>query len=264
MSNSSYSTYLINLDRSTDRLELMKKEFYKSSLSYERISAIDAKKLKGDEYIIKNKYDRDLLPGEIGCYLSHVYTLEKFLKTDNEFALIIEDDAILPKNLKHSVEEVIAQYGELTSKHQWDVLKLNSRRRYIKIKDVKNTNLFIGACGTSIPITTIAAIWTRKAAQKFLDVCLVNGKPEIKRPIDCELQHPWEYNLLIYNLLPSLIKNFPIESEIQHDLSKRKAKLFRQIQYELKRLIPKYMYYINQHGFKTFFNNFFWNKTNKL
>jgi len=264
MSKFKYSTYLINLERSTDRLELMKKEFSKSNLTFERISAIDAKNLKGDEYFINNKYDRDLLGGEIGCYLSHVNALQKFLNSDNDFVLIIEDDAMLPENLKHSVEEVMDQYDDLSTKHRWDVLKLNSRRRYIKIKDVKNTDLFIGACGTSIPITTIAAIWTKKGAEKFLKVCLAKGKPEIKRPIDCELQHPWEYDLLIYNLLPSLITNFPVESEIQLDLSKRKAELFRQIKYELNRLFPKYNYYIKQHGFKAFFNNFFWKKTEKL
>lgn len=43
MSKFKYSTYLINLERSTDRLELMKKEFSKSNLTFERISAIDAK-----------------------------------------------------------------------------------------------------------------------------------------------------------------------------------------------------------------------------
>jgi len=138
MSKFKYSTYLINLERSTDRLELMKKEFSKSNLTFERISAIDAKNLKGDEYFINNKYDRDLLGGEIGCYLSHVNALQKFLNSDNDFVLIIEDDAMLPENLKHSVEEVMDQYDDLSTKHRWDVLKLNSRRRYIKIKDVKN------------------------------------------------------------------------------------------------------------------------------
>src|SRR5690606_7113762 len=122
MSKYKYYTYLINLERTTDRLELMKKEFSKSNLTFERISAVDAKNLKGDEYFINNKYDRDLLGGEIGCYLSHVNTLQKFLNSDNDFALIIEDD-------------------DLPTKHRWDVLKLNSRRRYIKIKDVKNTDL---------------------------------------------------------------------------------------------------------------------------
>jgi len=164
-----YRAYLINLDRAVERLERMKKEFEKTGIDYERISAVDAKNLKGDEYIVKNKYDRDLISGEIGCYLSHVETLQKFLESDYEFGLIIEDDAILPENLKSIIEETLSQYDELDQKNRWDVLKLNSRRRYIKIKEVRNTDHFIGVCGTSIPITTIAAVWTRKGAKKFLD-----------------------------------------------------------------------------------------------
>lgn|SRR5690554_300199 len=258
-----YTTYLINLDRASDRLELMEKEFAKCKMPYERVPAVDAKKIKEDEYIIKNKYDRDLLPGEIGCYLSHIKTFEKFLNSNSDFALIIEDDAMLPADLKQTIDEVLSQYDELEPKHRWDVLKLNSRRRYIKIKEVENTPYFIGASGTSIPITTIAALWTRRGVEKFLAKC-ITSKPVIKRPIDCELQHPWEYNLLIYNLLPSLIKNFPLESQIQMDLSKRKAELFRQIRYEANRIIPKYKYYIDQHGFKKFWDSFVLKKVDKI
>lgn len=261
--SASYQTYLINLDRATDRLERMKKEFEKTGISYHRISAVDAKNLKGDEYIVKNRYDRDLIPGEIGCYLSHVVTLQEFLKSDAAFALIIEDDAVLPENLKKIIEETLAQYNELEEKDHWDVLKLNSRRRYIKIKDIRNTDRFIGVCGTSIPITTIAAVWTRKGAEKFL-VKTIKDKPLIKRPIDCELQHPWEYDLKIYNLLPSLIKGFPAESQIQHDLSLRKSKLGRQLRYEVNRIIPKYSYYIKNFGFKAFWNSFILKKTEKI
>lgn len=250
-----YTTYLINLDRATERLELMKKEFGKCQIPFERISAVDANNLEKYEYRVDNKYDRDLLNGEIGCYLSHIKTFKLFLETDNEFALIIEDDAILPSDLKHTVEETLNQYKDLENKHRWDVLKLNSNRRYIKVQDVDNTSYFIGACGTSIPITTIAALWTRAGVEKFLAKCL-QPMPVIKRPIDCELQHPWEYDLLIYNLLPSLISGFKLDSQIQVDLSKRKAKLFRQIRYEFLRIFPKYNYYIQQHGFKKFYNSF--------
>lgn len=258
-----YRTYLINLDRAVERLKRMKKEFEKTGIDYERISAVDAKNLKGDEYIVKNEYDRELIPGEIGCYLSHVETLQKFLEDDAEFALIIEDDAVLPDNLKSIIEETLSQYDELDQKNHWDVLKLSSRRRYIKIKEVRNTDRFIGICGTSIPITTIAAVWTRTGAKKFLDKT-IHQKPIIRRPIDCELQHPWEYDLKIYNLLPSLIKGFPADSQIQHDPALRKSKLFRQISYEAKRIVPKYNYYISNFGFKAFWNSFVLKKVYKI
>src|SRR5690606_3854414 len=93
MSNTSYQTYLINLDRATERLEMMENEFNRIQLPFIRISAVDAKNLDKESFQVKNRYDRDLLPGEIGCFLSHVKTLKTFLDSDKDFAVIIEDDA---------------------------------------------------------------------------------------------------------------------------------------------------------------------------
>src|SRR5690606_11915877 len=151
-----YQTYLINLDRSTERLERMVKVFEESGIdNYERVSAVDARNLKEGDYILKNRYDRDLVPGEIGCFMSHIKVMQEFLKSNYEFALIIEDDAKLYDNFKITMEKALAAYPDLPEKYKWDVLKLfNRKRRNIKIQQLDETH-FIGACGTSIPITTI-------------------------------------------------------------------------------------------------------------
>ena len=49
-----YQTYLINLDRADERLKLMENEFNKCEISYERISAIDAKTLNPSSYKVNN------------------------------------------------------------------------------------------------------------------------------------------------------------------------------------------------------------------
>lgn len=262
--NSLYKAYLINLERAKDRLEMMQKEFEKARLPFERVCAVDAKNLDHNNFIIKNRYDRDLLPGEIGCYLSHIKTLNLFLSSDSEFAIIIEDDAKLADDFVEIIEKTLNNYKDLPSKHQWDVLKLvNHKRRNIFVKSVDDTH-FIGACGTSIPITTLAAIWTRKGAQKFLKKTQ-NGQTTIQRPIDCELQHPWEFNLLIYNLLPSIVTSQGVPTQIvQYNHKKRKAQLFRQIAYEVNRFLPKHFYYIKQHGLGKYFESFILKKTEKI
>lgn len=258
-----YQTYLINLDRATERLELMQNEFEKSNLPFQRISAVDAKTLDTNSYRVKNKYDRDLVPGEIGCYLSHIKTMETFLASDNEFALIIEDDAILVDDFKSAIEDSISIYSKLSKKDKWDVLKLfNGKRKHIKIEDV-NSNYFIAACGTSVPITTIAAIWTRNAAEQFLRK-VKNPIATIQRPIDCDLQHAWEFDLRIYNLLPSLVKPAPVETQIQVDKNLKKANLWKQIGYEANRALPKYFYLINHHGFKKFYDSFIAKKNKRI
>jgi len=38
------------------------------------------------------KYHKQMSPGELGCTMSHIKALEQFLKSDNDVALILEDD----------------------------------------------------------------------------------------------------------------------------------------------------------------------------
>lgn len=59
--------------------------------------------IKGGELSAKEYFDKAvkgrlkaLTPGELGCTLSHIKALELFLASEEDFALILEDDAILP------------------------------------------------------------------------------------------------------------------------------------------------------------------------
>lgn len=42
--------------------------------------------------IVRMQIHRDLLLGEIGCYIGHLQIYEEFLKTNQEWALVLEDD----------------------------------------------------------------------------------------------------------------------------------------------------------------------------
>lgn len=258
-----YQTYLINLDRAKERLAIMESEFSKHGITFERVIAVDAKALDHSSYKVNNKYDRNLVPGEIGCYLSHVKALQTFLASDNDFAVILEDDAIFDPQYKYITEKAMQDYFSSSAYEKWDVLKLyNKKRRHIKVKNLDD-KFIIGACGTSVPIMGIAAIWTRVAAQKFISkVC--TPLPVITRPIDCDLQHPWEYDLTIYNLLPTIVEISGIETQIQVNRDLRKSSFSLQLKYELNRLFPKYWYLIKQHGFNKFYDSFIAKKNQKI
>ena len=62
--------------------------------------------VKGGELSAKEYFEKavkgrakPLSPAELGCTLSHLLALKKFLETDQQFTLILEDDAILPNDL---------------------------------------------------------------------------------------------------------------------------------------------------------------------
>lgn len=96
--------YLINMDRSTDRLDIMNKRLLELGLDFERVSAVEGAKLSVAELSRVSapnwKYPNKLTPGEIGCFLSHKKCWELFLASDEDWALVLEDDSAFAARAK--------------------------------------------------------------------------------------------------------------------------------------------------------------------
>lgn len=90
-------TYLINLDRSIDRLEVMKERLSAIGVTVERVPGIDGSKIDITSLSVdvpNPSYPRTLTTGEIGCFLSHRKCWEKLVESGDDWALILEDDCI--------------------------------------------------------------------------------------------------------------------------------------------------------------------------
>lgn len=99
-------TFLINLDRRTDRFEFVKQQLDKLDISFERISAVDGQ-LCSAEQIQSFNHNRFLLEckrqvvrGEIGCALSHRSVWQRMVDEQIPYALILEDDIRIDPRLK--------------------------------------------------------------------------------------------------------------------------------------------------------------------
>lgn len=93
--------YLINLDRSPDRLLRMKAEFAKANINFERVTAVEGKLLSNAEVAgIKTNpgWKQPLNRTEIGCFLSHRKCLELIAQGTDKFAAVFEDDVRLSKD----------------------------------------------------------------------------------------------------------------------------------------------------------------------
>ena len=94
-----FITFLINLKRSPDRLQKMKTELEKQNIDFERIEAIDANNLSQSDFDICDtpniEYPYRIKDGELACFLSHRMCWEKFIKSEKEWGLIIEDHCVL-------------------------------------------------------------------------------------------------------------------------------------------------------------------------
>lgn len=124
----SIQIYAINLDRSVDRWNALSRQAEEFGLPIVRVSGVDGTQTPADQRIDCNiaafefKNGRTMLPGEYGCYRSHLKALSAFLASGDEVAVIIEDDIVLPADLLDRVHAALAAVPGA------DVIKLLNHR----------------------------------------------------------------------------------------------------------------------------------------
>lgn len=93
--------FVINLDRATDRMDHMRSAIASLGIDVERVSAVDGKKLSPENLkalqtpihdISKIICPRTLTSGEVGAFLSHQECWRRLVNSDQQWALILEDD----------------------------------------------------------------------------------------------------------------------------------------------------------------------------
>lgn len=145
-------TFVINLDRSKTRLQLITKECKKHNIKFERVKAVDGSKLNKQELInngilnnrthsnrrfgskckitrnILNCSSKDMMnDAEIGVYLSHYNIWKKMVDHKIGIATIFEDDIRLDKNFNNIYQKTLKNapadwdiiFWGCHSKHSW-------------------------------------------------------------------------------------------------------------------------------------------------
>ncbi len=148
--------YYINLERRLDRLNHINNEIDKIKFNgpIERINAIDGKIIDipkiPNNLMTQNAIDDALdnnaglytimTPGAIGCALSHYNCYTKIINecNDDEYVLILEDDAIIEDNFIKKLKEYlqdIPKYDILfLGFHDYRILKDNNKFHHIPTK----------------------------------------------------------------------------------------------------------------------------------
>lgn len=250
--NQAIDVFVINLDRSTARLEQASSALTQEKIFFERISAIDGRMLDDTEIkkIVSQKsgdYFQPLSPGEIGCFLSHVKALQLMIDRNIDIAIILEDDFSLSGQFRAQIQSLISDGSNLP-----DVVKICcSRRRGQTLKKLQDGSHIIRS--TSAPITTGAAIWTLKGAKKF-----INSFHHIKRPIDVQLKHWWEFDLNVCWINPPLVQLRLIDTV--STIGNRKemslqSKIYKLI-YRIRFFFLREWKYISHYGIKDWIRSF--------
>jgi glycosyl transferase family 25 len=119
-------TWVINLDRAPDRLQRIAAQLDRLGLPWTRLPAVDARALQPgqraalDEASYRRRHGMTPLPGELGCYLSHLAVVQAFLASDARYALVLEDDVKLGDSLPAVLRGLAACPG------RWDMVKLSA------------------------------------------------------------------------------------------------------------------------------------------
>ncbi len=115
-------TYLINLDRATDRASAMQMAFAAINLPFERVSAIDAESLTHADR--RTYCDNDALSnGTVCCFLSHRRCWQKLVESGEPFCAVFEDDAVFGK----AAQAIFSSLDWLPA--SFDIIKLETYMR---------------------------------------------------------------------------------------------------------------------------------------
>ena len=106
-------TFIISLERSKRRREFMVDQCNRLHVDYELFDAVDGQLLTEGEIshycdinAVRNHSGYYASNGMLGCSISHYLVLNKMVEQNLEYAFIIEDDALLPKNINDILTEL--------------------------------------------------------------------------------------------------------------------------------------------------------------
>ena len=208
-------TYVINLDRTPDRYQFVKENLDRIGLPHQRFSAVDGANLTAEDWKKVDKLGYRLFHGkilreaEVGCYLSHTSVMEAFLKTDQPFCLILEDDCDFGDNFTKILAELIE------CKEEWDLAKLSGRHSGMPTvqKELSREYKLVAFLAKNTGASSY--LINRHAAEQYLKKIF-----PMRVPYDHAFDRPWKFNIKFRAVLPFPSQGQEIKvSTITPDLS---------------------------------------------
>jgi glycosyl transferase, family 25 len=197
--------YVINLDRSVERWLSISESAEKNGIELTRIPAVDGRSIPQSQWVdfdlqsFRFQNGREPLPGEYGCYMSHISALRQFLDDGGPSAVILEDDAILNAELRPCVAGLQTWFDGKAFLVRLVVHRMTGFERLGTLVAGCDVRLKLGQCWFG-PNGSAAAYWlTRAAAENMLKTALPGSMP-----FDAFLERPWQHGT------PSLMFHPPV------------------------------------------------------
>lgn len=194
--------YIINMDSADERWRFVEKAFSATGIPFERLPAVNGRALtlpipEFSERRYRRYHGKRPNMATIGCYLSHLEGLRRFLASPHEFGIIAEDDVTPAKYLKSVLQEAI-QHRE-----SWDILRLSG---FHNGHPVKFANLKHGY-SLAVNFTQLCGSGAYMLHRRAAEVLLEQLSP-MQLPIDHALDREWAYGLRAASVYP-----LPVDQE---------------------------------------------------
>jgi GR25 family glycosyltransferase involved in LPS biosynthesis len=203
------AAYVINLDRSRERLSAAASQLDEAGIGWQRISAIDGHAF--DEVLVA-RYDvatfarnvgRGISGSEIALHLSHMKAMEAFLESRSTAGLIFEADFVI---------DDLSTFKRVASALMrcpacWDIVRLSGAHRYsLPVKQACLVAPHVLAAPLLKLTGATCYLINRRAAAIILE-----RLPPINDHFDHRLDQPW-----LFGLNYRMVHPFP-SSRYQHD-----------------------------------------------
>lgn len=170
--------FLINMAESVDRLEFMDAQLQQLGMKYDRVQAINGRRMEEKElcravsrFHSLCAMGRKLNLGEIGCALSHCSVYRRMMKESIPCALVLEDDVVIDGRINDVIDEIL-RCVEI-SKPQVYILSGGhaDTSEDVSIEKLRNAMYADGyvititaaklVCDANTPVITVADQWRR-------------------------------------------------------------------------------------------------------
>jgi glycosyl transferase, family 25 len=182
--------FVINLDRSPDRLAFMQAQAERIGLTFERVAGVDGLDLP--EHLCSQFRGTRLAAGEIGCYAAHLLTHERVVREGLPYAMILEDDVELTPHVMACAGAAID-----AAPPSWDYIHLSGSLKQAVLSLARLPNGHHLIRHSRLPVNAGGYLISQQGAKKML-----TPAPRI-RPIDQEIRRAWLRNIDVWGVYPS-------------------------------------------------------------
>lgn len=187
---------IINLDGERERWAHISAEAVRAGLAAERIPAVsgfDVPEHLRHKFFSGSASEPSslLLPGEVGCYASHLLAYERIVESGLDWALVLEDDVRLSSDFVRTVRDTVFRLPE-----GWDIVRLSSRpsRAVMSLCKLRSGRHIVRY--SKLPKQAGAQLVSAAGARKLLA-----GGLRV-RPIDADLRYGYLFGLDTFGVFP--------------------------------------------------------------